>query len=228
MDIESTLRELCVRLKRTGLADSPGRLLYSGVGTLKPGLIYMLGWNPGGDPTVEPETVCQHLEKIKNERPDWNEYIDGYWRPGGRMLGRGRAPMQRRVVNLLRSINIEPRTVFASNLIFARSRDRDSIKNTEHLVQLCWQVHVFLLSIVRPRIILSIGGNAVLEELLRLGKEIGRRDMKESGHDRWICQAVDVRLDQPQVRIVAVPNLSRYAIDRHQDVLRWVKEQITE
>ncbi len=226
METATVLRDLRLRLDQTDLADLPGRLLYSGVGTLKPGPIYLLGWNPGGDPDVEPDTPAEHLEKLERERVDWNEYLDGYWRPGGRVLGKGQAPMQKRVVHLLQGIGVEPRTICASNLIFMRSRGKDGLSQGDNLVRRCWLVHDFLLGIVRPKIVLSIGGNAVLDALLRKGAETGGRAAKASGHADWECQSVRARLGQHQVRIVSVPHLSRYAIDHHPDVVRWVRDQI--
>jgi hypothetical protein len=72
-------------LDATGLGDRPGKVLYSGLETLKPGKLLVLGFNPGGDPTAETASARSHLDNAATRQPDWNEYLDASWRPGGRL-----------------------------------------------------------------------------------------------------------------------------------------------
>jgi len=58
-----TVSDLIRILEQTNLADRPGRLLYSGLGTLCPGRLYMLGDNPGGDPDAESDSPRTHLDR---------------------------------------------------------------------------------------------------------------------------------------------------------------------
>ena len=57
---------LLQRLTDAGIQDWCGKVLYSGTNTLKPGPVYMLGFNPGGDPAKEPMTLA-HLQDCKHE-----------------------------------------------------------------------------------------------------------------------------------------------------------------
>jgi hypothetical protein len=71
--------DLLAELEAAGLSGMPGKLLYSGLGTLCPGKIYLLGWNPGGNPNAEIDSVRDDYLKLAQERSDWNEYLDGSW-----------------------------------------------------------------------------------------------------------------------------------------------------
>jgi hypothetical protein len=151
------------KLEQTGLADRPGRLLYSGVGTLCPGQLYMMGDNPGCDPEAEGDSPREHLEALLNKPSDWNEYVSGLWKPRGLAYSPGEAGMQKRVRGLLACLGLPVETVCASNLIFVRSQVVDGLGNREEqtlLAQQCWPVHEYMLELVRPKAILSIGKGA--------------------------------------------------------------------
>ena len=138
-----TVSDLIRILEQTNLADRPGRLLYSGLGTLCPGRLYMLGDNPGGDPDAESDSPRTHLEALVRRSPDWNEYISGVWKPRGRVCAAGEAGMQRRVRDLLTNLGLPTQTVCASNLIFVRSQVSDGLGNRlerAHLARQCWPV----------------------------------------------------------------------------------------
>jgi hypothetical protein len=122
--------ELLGKLEETGLADKSGALLYSSIKTLSPGPLYLLGYNPGGDPEEETKTVRDHLRWVKSN-PNWNEYICGEWTPGGNPLGPGEAPMQKRVRALVEGVGLRTGDVCASNLIFIRSRDDGKLNRPE-------------------------------------------------------------------------------------------------
>jgi len=220
------ISQLFQKLEDTGLADRPGRLLYSGIGTLVPGQVYMLGYNPGGDPYAESESPKAHLEQLARQSPDWNEYADGRWRPGGRLYAPGDAPMQRRVRHLLTGVGLPVRTVCATNLIFERSREVGNLKQRALLAKKCWPVHQFILQCVRPAAILSIGGEKVFRFVTTQGRILSRTERFPSDHDAWGCLASRVRLGTMDIAVVAVPSLSRYAIDRHSDVIRWVQSKL--
>lgn len=143
MDASDLVSGLIEKLEATGLADMPGKLLYSGIGTLCPGKIYVLGWNPGGDPSTESDSTKNQLIKLAREPSYWNEYIDGVWRPAGRICAPGDAPMQRRVQHLLTNIGLSVRSVCASNVIFVRSRVSSSLNNQAELAErrACPSIH---------------------------------------------------------------------------------------
>jgi hypothetical protein len=217
---------LIQELKDTGLADMPGKLLYSGVATLAPGKLYVLGWNPGGDPNAESDSSARHLTELAGKSPTWNEYIDGVWHLGGRVYAPGAAPMQRRVRYLLTGIGLPVQTVCASNVVFVRSRASSNLDNSIELARRCWPVHDFILGHVRPKGILSIGGAPVFEFIRSRGGLLSGLEEFPSGHGTWECLAARVQLGNLSMPIVSVPHLARYAIDHHPDVVRWVRGKL--
>ena len=151
------LDTLIAELKSSGLAERPGKLLYSGLNTLKPGDVYLLGYNPGGDPEVEAGSILSHLISADVQR---NEYIDAQWRPGGRLHRRGEAPMQKRICCMLTALGLDVRSVCASNVIFVRSRGIAALRSPEELANTCWPVHRQVLKIVQPKHIITLGDDA--------------------------------------------------------------------
>ena len=142
------------------LRNKSGKVFYSGrVAFSKPGKLYILGLNPGGDPIKQSgEAVGWHTRKVLGEKPDnWSEYRDESWR--GRPPGqRG---MQPRILHLLEKLALDPGTVAASNIIFLRSRREANIKNEiNRLAETCWPFHQAVIESIRPRVILCLGGRA--------------------------------------------------------------------
>jgi|SRR6185312_1696333 len=215
-------------LRKSGVANRPGKVLYSGLETLKPAKLMLLGYNPGGDPTNETDTAEHHLSNSINQGPDWNEYIDAVWSPGGRKYAPGRAPMQRRVAQLLSGIGLATRSVCASNLIFVRSRSADSLdKARESLVLRCWPVHEIILEIVQPQCIIALGGE-VSNFVCSKGIPIAGPDRFPSGHGVWECSHSTIKLLGRRTSVVTLPHLSRYAVDHHPEVIAWVRRKIHE
>lgn len=222
----NALGSLIAKLEATGLADQPGRLLYSGIGTLSPGKVYMLGYNPGGDPEAENDSPKAHLAKLASLRPDWNEYLDGVWYPGGRACPAGGAPLQRRVQTLLGGIGLPTRSVLASNLIFVRSKDQARLADAPRLAEQCWAVHRLLLEQTEPQSILSIGGSKVFDFIA--GRSTSRSSVEQhsAGHGDWKCQATRVAIVGRTFNLVSLPHLSRYAVDRYPNVIAWVRAKL--
>ncbi len=222
----NTLGSLIAKLEATGLADQPGRLLYSGIGTLCPGKIYMLGYNPGGDPEAENDSPKARLAKLASLRPDWNEYLDGVWYPRGRACPAGGAPLQRRVQTLLGGIGLPTRSVLASNLIFVRSKDQSRLAEASRLADQCWAVHRFLLEQTQPQSILSIGGNKVFDFIAGQSTTLSSIEQHTVGHGDWKCQATRVAIGGRTFNLVSLPHLSRYAVDRYPNVIAWVTAKL--
>lgn len=222
----SIIESLFRKLDETGLADLPGAFLYSDRSTLVPGKIYMLGYNPGGDPEVETNTPKVHLQYLQSLDRDHNEYLDGVWYPGGRRCGAGDAPLQRRVQRLLKGVGLNVRSVCASNLIFVRSRDQARLSGASRLAEKCWAVHRFLMEQIQPQAILSIGGGKVFDFIAAHGKLVSPIELYASGHGNWQCQSAHVDFGTCTVKLVSLPHLSRYAIDGHPDVIGWAKARL--
>jgi hypothetical protein len=215
--------KLVQKLEDTGLAHLPGKLLYSGAETLTRGKLYVLGWNPGGDPRAESDSIAYHLTQLASKIPEWNEYCDGVWSPGGRRYAPGSAPMQRRVRHLLASIEVPVRTVCASNVIFVRSRDSSYLDSPEKLAERCWPVHESIFEQIRPQGVLSIGGAPVFEFICNRGTLLSDYEEFPSGHGTWKCVTAHVLLGAQRMTIVSVPHLARYAVDRHPEVIHWAR-----
>ena len=228
VDQRDAVPEMLRMLEATGLASRPGKVLYSGRQTLCPGKLYLLGHNPGGDPADEAETTRSDFSGLCDKRPDWNEYVDGAWRPRGRHCQSGAAPLQRRVAYMLAGLGLAVRNVCASNLIFVRSsRSVNDICHSQDFAELCWPIHEFILNIVQPQCIVTFGGEVVnfVSSRCRLS---GPEESFRSGHGSWECRYSCVVLQGRKTALISLPHLSRYAINHHPEVIRWMRSKIEE
>ena len=197
------------------ILDMSGEVLYSGAATLKPGQVYLLGHNPGGDAQSRTlKTVRSSLDELPTKTI--NSYLDTRW--NGRAVGA--SPLQRRVVWLLRALGFEPRTVGASNLIFVRSRDA-AASQFDVYADLCWLVHEQILQIVKPQLVVVFGNSngspyAYLERKFRAQSH----ERYPSGHGTWTCRSF---LVPGHFRVVGLPHLSRYDVARHPEVAQWIR-----
>lgn len=215
-------------LEAIGLSDLPGKSLYSGIGTIHPGKIYVLGENPGGDPNTESDSSGQHLTKLALMSPDWNEFLDANWTSRGRVYPPGGAPMQKRVRSLLEGIGLSVRSVCSSNLIFVRSRVSGDLVDSHQLANQCWPVHQFILEHIKPVGILCIG-KAPFEFIRKTGRALSTLDEFSAGQRNLKCRTAHVDLDNRTVAIVSVPHLGdrlQYDIGDHPEVMRWVKDKL--
>lgn len=120
------LDELVDRTKAAGLDKYSGSLLYSALETVSPGRLYLLGYNPGGNPAEVTANPISHLQEISTKNPSWNEYVDEEWANGSGKYAPGCAPLQRRVQTLAKGVDLTLNRTRASNLIFVRSQDAAS------------------------------------------------------------------------------------------------------
>ncbi len=71
------------------LCQESGQVLYSGVETLQPGRLYLIGHNPGGDPGNRSlMTIGESLASLPTNK--FNSYLDTTWS--------GRDTLQRRII----------------------------------------------------------------------------------------------------------------------------------
>ena len=197
------------------IQDWCGKVLYSSINTLKKGPVYLLGYNPGGDPAKESMTLAEH---VSQSPPDWNEYVDAEWMPRGIRCPAGQALLQRRVRWLLEQLGLQTREVCASNLIFGRSKSQADLSNEQMLADCCWPIHEWIMEQVQPRMILCIGGSKIPDYMIRKGRS---RFIEEcpSEHGDWMCQAIQWN----EAQLISIPHLSRYSIDAHPDVVNWIR-----
>lgn len=199
------------------ILDVSGQVLYSGASTLRRGEVYLLGLNPGGDPSNPAlMTIRQSLDRLLSDdmaengvrQREWNSYVHATWK--------GRDTLQRRILWLLRQLGLDPLAVAASNLLFPRSRDEKSFRD-EPCADMCWAVHEQVLEIVQPTWVLTYGNTPYRFLRNRFGVLNERRF--PAGHGGWECRSFEV---PGQFRVVGVPHMSLYAIDRHPEVVDWI------
>lgn len=146
------------------LLDKPGRVFYSGRrGFEKANSLYILGFNSGGDPTIERETIREHMDKVLNDpAAGWSRYVDG------------KRPFHRRMEFLFKLIERQPADVPASNLVFLRSKGVKDIQKDyrNRLTTDCWRFHKAVIDGLRVRVIVCLGkdcGKGV-RELVKVDK----------------------------------------------------------
>lgn len=134
-----------------------GKVFYSGRGAFsRPSKIYLLGLNPGGNPEESTSaTVAEEIrEASARENADWSAYCDESW--SGR--DSGTKPMQRRVVHLLCGLDLNPRLVPASNVVFVRTASEKLLaREKSRLLDVCWPVHQQVIDELEVRVILCLG-----------------------------------------------------------------------
>lgn len=191
-----------------------GEVLYSAASTLRPGEVYLIGHNPGGDAkNRDLPKIGRSLDDLPNKKT--NSYLQSW---NGRAAGK--APLQRRVRWLLESLGLDPSKVAASNLIFPRSRDAAGSQFRKYS-RLCWPVHEELLGVVQPALVIAYGngGQSPYRFLLNQFGPDGE-ERCNSGHRPWLCRSFVV---PGRFRVVGVPHMSRYDISAHSEVVEWIK-----
>lgn len=104
----------------TEILQDSGTILYISCKTLKPGDYYFIGVNPGGSPEETEETIQSTLQKLGGTYE--NAYLDQCWCGKEGCTGCCR-PLQKRFRFLFEDVlEVEPRVVCTTNLIFKRSR----------------------------------------------------------------------------------------------------------
>jgi hypothetical protein len=209
----------------SGLLHQSGRILYSSIETVRPGDLYLLGINPGGDPDqLDYESIAQSIAALPEK--DTNSYLDEIWRVG---TAPGAMPLQRRVAWLLSYLGYEPRAVCASNLIFVRSRGSGQARYPA-LAYPCWKVHRRIISIVQPKVILVFGQEAYdfLRNRLPSNASNGCIDYDPipAKWGNWRCTACSRTLVGRRRLIIGLPHLSWFSIDTRPEVAGWVKRSI--
>jgi hypothetical protein len=125
--------------------DDSGSVLTNGWRTLEPGLLYVMGLNPGGETQRHREfTLRRHLDELGDDTAAL-QFGDN-----GRFATNVRA--------MVCAFHADADRVFMTNAIFLRTAGALDLNGREHqLFEASWPVHAWFLSIVRPKIILCLG-----------------------------------------------------------------------
>lgn len=90
----------------TSQLNLPGSILYGSHETLRRGDLYLLGFNPGG---TGGDTLSVNIDAmlVKSD----NAYLDESWGDGSQALEVGQATLQKRVIWVLETLGVDPRSV---------------------------------------------------------------------------------------------------------------------
>lgn len=203
-------------LGETGMLGLPGGVLYSGVETLKPGPVYLLGLNPGGSGGA---TLKDSLE---NSRRGHNAYLDEEWYPGGKWRPKGQATLQRRVQHLCRMMGKDTREVPASNLAFTQSVRVDTHDDFPAAVRSSLPVHQLFLEAIRPRFLMTFGALDYFGSVIPL-EQVESRDAEFSA---WRAHRGYATIAGRRVAFGNVPHMSLWPSDKREHIVEWALEHL--
>jgi hypothetical protein len=183
------MMEEFLKLVDPSIFDRSGSVFYSGrTAFSNPSPVYLLGLNPGGDPTRQAdETIRRSIaDAVDRQAADWSAYVDESW--NGKPPGTFR--MQPRIRHLLGSLGLDPRRVPASNVVFVRStRESDLEDEKAFLLEACWPVHRAVIERLGVRAVLCLGGTAGKWVRDGLGAHQPVDQFQEDNARRWTSQA---------------------------------------
>lgn len=203
------------------ILDLSGSVLYSSHETLKSHDVYLMGLNPGGeeDSSIR-DSIGSMLTNLENA------YVDEEWSAVKTDYEKGEAPLQKRIKFLLSELGHEPKSVCASNLIFVRSRDAQSLSFNK-LAEICWPVHEAILSIVKPKLILAFGNSGISPYRFLHNKLRGDKEQSFSAsHGNWSIKSFTS--GNGKLGVIGIPHLSRYCPINKEDAMNQVKNRYKE
>jgi uracil-DNA glycosylase len=171
------------------LLNESGRVFYSGRDAFSnPSRLYLLGLNPGGSPIEQArETLSSHSNHVLCGEPNnWSAYRDESWQGAYA----GTLPLQRRVLHLLRRLDLDAGRVPSSNLIFVRSAREEDLKGrTQELAAACWAFHERVISSLNIEVILCFGKTTGFWVRSKLGAGEHVETFVENNSRGWKSQA---------------------------------------
>lgn len=202
-NIVATSFENMARAQLHTLLERSGKVIYSAADTLRPGDIYLLGINPGGVPDEpDSETIGQNLAKFPTKI--CNDYLDEYWPSRTRAL-------QDNVKSLLFDLQYDVRQVCASNVVFTRSQREPRYKEFKLYASICWPVHAFVISVIRPRMILVFGKSP----FWYLWESAGKPEMEQEPSGNYnkarkptLCRSFRTDYANHKTVVVGIPHLT--------------------
>lgn len=120
--------------------------------------IYLLGLNPGGDPTThKDDTVGKRINEWKDRTEPYSSYIKENWSEASDQPNATQLRIQHLFKQLDRPLLLTP----ASNVIFARTRSEDDlISGKASLLDICWPVHQAVIESLEIDMIICLGKTA--------------------------------------------------------------------
>lgn len=162
------------------LRSRSGRVIHSGREAFTaPRPLYVLAFNPGEPHKGEGETIEASIEKARKQTQPWSVYAEGYPLVT-------RKPFHERVRHLLTSLDCDPCTVPASNIVFVRSRsESDLALEKDVLLRACWPFHAAVIKQLQVRVVLCMGGTAGKWVRTQLGATEEVETVKETNARKW-------------------------------------------
>ena len=218
-DIEGLVRLL--RELPASIREKSGRVLYSPVQTLAgTSPVYFLGINPGESPLGSDAhsrlTIDEDIERIEKDQICEHAYLDESWR--GSPAGGAKMQRYAQMVFAIMAGGMEAgkrllRQTPTSNVILLRSRAESDLKSIDGLSEWeiawrCWAFHQEVIRIARPEVVLIHGVGRVKN----MSKQIGLKNVqtRPSGWGKTMLYTWELPSGP---RVLAIPNLSRYAPD---------------
>lgn len=207
--------------------------MLSGTDALRPGLAYIMGLNPGGDPKAE--GYERSIIDSVDERRQFSCYLNECWQPrcngpegacehisSGLVKPEYLVKHQRNVAKLANALSLDLRDIFSANAIFARSTSKATLaKQTGHSMEewwrVCWPVHQHFLGIVRPKVIITLGYGFGSSAFGLLWNVAGKPDYRRLGDNGrrggWVFDA-DFPLPDSKLKtlVVGIPHPSYMAV----------------
>lgn len=228
MNFEDIMSRVVGEIENSGLGNFPGKLLYSAPKTLLGSDLYFIGYNPGGNPNEERNSIRAETEKfVSDPNLEFNEFLDARWVSHGKIRPAGQHFHQRRVQYLFEQVRLSPRTVLASNLVWIRTNDVDAFRANfpaDQIVDRCWGFHQQVIESAGVKVIIANGVDDTANALRRKLPMI-LRETCPSGHGNVHGMYFEVRNYSKLSAVIAVPHLSRYKIQDNPKFMKWVKDK---
>lgn len=203
----------------------PGETLYSSLTTIQKGDIYLMGTNPGGSNNYP---LSDDIENLKYRTK--NSYLDEVWETKKGVPQVGKNPLQKRIQKLITMLGYDVRDVCASNLIFIKSVDLETLRyKFSDIADKCWGVHEKILNIVQPKIVIVFGNSDLDSPYAYLKKKYKNRNIETTsmptGHGKLNAKSFSFILNGKRCHVVGLPHLSRFVI-KNDEMYHWMKRKI--
>lgn len=179
------------------LLDTSGHAFFTGPdGFTGQRPLYLLGLNPGGQ---HPETVRQQYRAARAGQPDYSAFRVHTWKDESRI--------DRNVLHLLANLSMDPGTVPASCVVFARTRTESDLSSQFHrLASLCWPFHRALIDVLGVKVVVCFGRRGANFVRHQLGAQQLIDSFVETNQRGW---ASNTFVAESGIKVVQVTHPSR-------------------
>ena len=208
----------------------PGAVLFSGLATVKPSRFYIMGLNPGGSSKMMAGSIIDTLPP-----PDeTSAYTHQCWKKecgdnsscehvtGRRLADADLVRHQKNMICLTRLLGYDaPGEIPSANAIFARSQSLATLKNESGFSEwdwwkACWPVHQYLLELIQPSVIISLGYGANTSPLGFLAHQLCAHSSRKIGDanrrgGKQIDCSIRLTTSTIDVHVIGVPHPSYHA-----------------